>query len=487
MAPPLMLPIRSGPTVAVRRMDWSSDGRYLAYRVKTSGVDSLFAVDMTGEMPASELQLGSSRTALDLVELYFAWSPAASDLAFIDPGTVGASPGIGGAGPVESVPPHLALARVAVEDTPIIDLSGALSVSESDVFSWSPNGAQIALRRASQGDLQVVDATGASAPLSVGTGLGAITEFVWSPQGDTLAYCTQDGQGIWLVRVEDRSGRLGVTVEVLAEAPAEGSYRGLTWLPDGSGLLAMVAATMPSEDGKTGEALADAVWLDLEGALPSVPVLLPGHGSVGRIEAKGSRILFSANNAIWMLDRDALDQSALGSVDAERIPAHQDPTTSAPLAYDTRWDLSEDGDRVLFVGNLDRWDLPEIYHLDLTDSGAVPMRIAYLPEAAEVVDLRFGGSNDEYAAYRIRPWRTSRACLSVSGEPVPAMCETGYSCDAELGICKRPDPLALFVLRFTDGVATSAPLTMHQPELYPQDPAKPSPFEPLEYAFRPRP
>lgn len=494
VAPPLMRSIRSGAGARVHRFEWSPDGTRVAYRSKEYTNDVLSVVEMTGEDTGAAVAVGSPRPGIDDSDLFFAWSPVSNELAYVDPGEPLASEttptGAAGTGaePAAVASRQIAVARFDTGVPVSVRVSGDLSIEEGDRFYWSPSGQVLALRPQQSSNVLLLDASGTAEPLLVVAGDAAaggddIADFAWSPQGEALAWHAPNGSQIFLCRPELAAGILSCPAELLAEATGGGRLGELVWLPDGSGLLARNLITALAEDGESSTEIAETLYVDRRLAWPVMPVKLPSYGSVTRVEARGARVVYSTSNAIWVLDRSSLDALQSTSVSALRVPSATDLTRRA---YGERWDLSQDGERLVFVANIARWDLPEVYHLDLSRPEATPQRIGILADRTNVVDVRFGGHQDKYVAYRIQRSLELESCCDNFRQPIVNVCPRNYPiCDPDTCACTRIEPTQLFVVPFSAGAPAGPPQQVHQPDPAPPDPVNVSPFEPVEFQFRP--
>jgi dipeptidyl aminopeptidase/acylaminoacyl peptidase len=96
--------------------------------------------------------------------------------------------------------------------------------------SWSPDGSLLAFTDGK--DLYVVPAEGGEAR-AVSAGVGGIhADPAWSPSGDRLAFVTDFGTAIDVVRIDGTPA-----LHVLAQLPVEYGGTRLSWSPDGSHLL----------------------------------------------------------------------------------------------------------------------------------------------------------------------------------------------------------------------------------------------------------
>jgi TolB protein len=113
----------------------------------------------------------------------------------------------------------------------------------SELWAWSPAGAQLVVaRRSTDGDaLVLIDpATGDRTDLGETTGL--VVSLAWSPDGTHITYATTAGGGsIYSVAVD------GGDHSLLASSVEEGFYESIAWSPDGAHILSQTRGELSWE------------------------------------------------------------------------------------------------------------------------------------------------------------------------------------------------------------------------------------------------
>lgn len=334
---------------------------------------------------------------------------------------------------------------------------------------WSPDGTAIAFlsdrERRGVSQLYLLDLTGGEARRLTDHG-GGVAEHVWSPDGTAIAYTAYAGETEAAKRrrldrddarvLSEASRRAGLfTVAVSGTAPDTdttprrlspeglhiGSYlwNGVTWLPDGSGLVAVAGPGSKADDLTRPE----IVVIDLQGSLRSLGVFegltygptpspdgttlafiaaegaIPARFSLQTVPLQGgepqvvvpgiSASFFGVN---WLPDGERLlasvDQgqsSRLLLIDLERRTVVD--TMDAPAHDGTvEWEadggnLSANGARVAFVA-ADASALPDVY---VADVGR---------QATRLTDLNPWVRDHEFGELREISW-TSFDGLTIEG------------------------------------------------------------------------
>lgn len=254
----------------------------------------------------------------------FSWSPDGASLLIqgdgetwwqLSPGTEGAQLGFKG-------PWAAALAAgmgyVYIDDAGVLhrvsadgaDTQVAMNVSEASV---SAAGQRVLfISGQASHSIQGYD-VGLRATFLLASDSRTVTNAVWAPSGNRIAYLRHDSSGV-TVRIRNLVGN-GATSTALT-----GDIQGISWLSDSTHMV--VGATLPAPQGQMQKAfvinaLLPPPTLTAASALPADPAVDVSSPSPS---PDGHQIAFLNGDQVWLMNADGTRPTALTKLDPESFP-----------------------------------------------------------------------------------------------------------------------------------------------------------------------
>ena len=368
----VLLTVRTGGGSA--EAGWSVDGRYFGF-VAISDSNRLFVNDVTGNSTQLETPLEFEGAT------EFRWCSArdrSTQLVYRD---------------ANSTLRWLDVAHPA---------SGSVVIAtqvEAMLFDWSPDGAQVSFRSAKH--FFTVEPVAGTAPEPV-LANQELQSCVWSPNGAHLACLGNEGVSVVAPRSEQalvawRSSSGGFVL-----SPDDYAWRG-----DSEALV------LRDQVGDAPELYQ--VRLDELGSGPiEAPAPLnsplPDGSGIERFLVRDTRLFYSAAGGLWALDLDTPTPTGPRLLAGDVAGFETDRAWRARVSPDV-WDASPDGSRVVFVADLLRPGLDELFQVDLYGMDLSPSQhlppadpIARLPDYGLINEVRFDPSSTR-VGFRMQSFR----------------------------------------------------------------------------------